>query len=674
MATPGTVVKSFATEEEILEFISMVAPSVTKYASEAGIKMGGVVIAQCCEESGYGFSSRAVYQHNIVGDIMTGRDYGTWDNCIKNYFSWDIINTPEAKAATTLDQYCDALFVHNSTGYIYGEDVRDSLIRPIYEKFNLSQYDGASGSNKLEEFVQKALSYVGTGSGAWAAAHPRWYDAGVWCADFVSAVGEEVDILGKVFDGSPSAYVCAHSVEKYGGTVHDERTYNPQRGDLINFMWGGGAVSGGYADHIGIVTSYDNGVVHTVEGNTSDMVAERSYDRSSSVLACFCSPDWSKVGGYATGGGRYGIQGELFEEKNTRKDATVREVAYLKTVYMERQKDIIEKYEPVVKEDSIKLSIVNYTELFQAFWEVGKSLFKAPDVSGEWDYSQLEPKVREIVQYLVGKGLNNAAACGICGNIYFESSFRTEAVGDGGTSFGICQWHAGRGDSMKQMAGSNWSSNLTGQLDYLWYELEFNYSGVLTALKNVPNTEEGAKTAADVFVRRFEIPADVDNQSIKRQQKAAEYFNQIVQIVTSSSSSSWSQTVNLANCSEPRKKILAAAYEQLEAGTPYVWGGEEPGRGLDCSGLTQYCYKQAGIYISHYTESQFAEAPHRLSVSEASLGDILYHPGHVAIFIGDGKTIEEYAGGPETSFWSPGGPIGSLDVGGRFSHALHWDI
>lgn len=41
--------------------------------------------------------------------------------------------------------------------------------------------------------------------------------------------------------------------------------------------------------------------------------------------------------------------------------------------------------------------------------------------------------------------------------------------------------------------------------------------------------------------------------------------------------------------------VIAAAYSQL--GVPYVWGGTTPGVGLDCSGLTQYCYRQAGIAI-----------------------------------------------------------------------------
>ena len=83
---------------------------------------------------------------------------------------------------------------------------------------------------------------------------------------------------------------------------------------------------------------------------------------------------------------------------------------------------------------------------------------------------------------------------------------------------------------------------------------------------------------------------------------------------------------------------MAAAQSQL--GVPYVWGGSTPGKALDCSGLTQYCYAQAGIRISHYTGSQYEEL-RRIPLSEAKPGDILYRSGHVAIYIGDDRYIHE---------------------------------
>ena len=84
--------------------------------------------------------------------------------------------------------------------------------------------------------------------------------------------------------------------------------------------------------------------------------------------------------------------------------------------------------------------------------------------------------------------------------------------------------------------------------------------------------------------------------------------------------------------------IVAAAYSQL--GVPYVWGGTTPGVGLDCSGLTQYCYRQAGIAIPRNSEDQAAFG-RKVPVSEATPGDILWRPGHVGIYIGDDRYTHE---------------------------------
>jgi len=67
---------------------------------------------------------------------------------------------------------------------------------------------------------------------------------------------------------------------------------------------------------------------------------------------------------------------------------------------------------------------------------------------------------------------------------------------------------------------------------------------------------------------------------------------------------------------------LHAAQSQL--GVPYVWGGETPGQGFDCSGLTQWAWGQAGISIPRVAAAQWQALPH-VSVQKLEPGDLLFY-------------------------------------------------
>ncbi|MDR1002428.1 MAG: CHAP domain-containing protein [Oscillospiraceae bacterium] len=62
--------------------------------------------------------------------------------------------------------------------------------------------------------------------------------------------------------------------------------YIPKPGDIVFFDWS----HDGRPQHVGIVERIEGEVVHTIEGNTSDMVARRSYRLDSADLLGYGTP------------------------------------------------------------------------------------------------------------------------------------------------------------------------------------------------------------------------------------------------------------------------------------------------------------------------------------------------------------------------------------------------
>lgn len=97
-----------------------------------------------------------------------------------------------------------------------------------------------------------------------------------------------------------------------------------------------------------------------------------------------------------------------------------------------------------------------------------------------------------------------------------------------------------------------------------------------------------------------------------------------------------------------RQRVVENAMKML--GTPYQWGGTTPGLGLDCSGLVQNAFQQAGMSMPRLSWDQAAKGQ-RVALNQLQPGDLvawhndnqnpdLQAATHIAIYIGNGQIIE----------------------------------
>jgi len=95
------------------------------------------------------------------------------------------------------------------------------------------------------------------------------------------------------------------------------------------------------------------------------------------------------------------------------------------------------------------------------------------------------------------------------------------------------------------------------------------------------------------------------------------------------------------------RDLAAVSTVREYLGTPYVWGGASP-KGFDCSGLLQYVWGKQGVQIPRTSQEQW-QSGQAVNSSQLRPGDAVFFvgsdgtrnaPGHVGMYIGNGKYVE----------------------------------
>ena len=103
-----------------------------------------------------------------------------------------------------------------------------------------------------------------------------------------------------------------------------------------------------------------------------------------------------------------------------------------------------------------------------------------------------------------------------------------------------------------------------------------------------------------------------------------------------------------SNVSKQAQTAIKDAEQQL--GKPYVWGGDTPSTGFDCSGLIEWAWRQAGVSLPRTSQEQWAALQNRsVPLDKVQAGDLVFAagsdgsgaaPGHVGMMVSSKQLIQ----------------------------------
>ena len=110
-----------------------------------------------------------------------------------------------------------------------------------------------------------------------------------WCDIFVTTVFQREGLSGLI--GRECGVERHIQIFKRLGIWNEDGTTTPKAGDIITFNWDQNSQqNNGFADHIRIVESVSNGIIHTIEGNSNNQVRRNTYRIGHGNIRGFATP------------------------------------------------------------------------------------------------------------------------------------------------------------------------------------------------------------------------------------------------------------------------------------------------------------------------------------------------------------------------------------------------
>lgn len=174
-----------------------------------------------------------------------------------------------------------------------------------------------------------------------------------WCHAFISWCAHEAGVSTNIVPKTASTGYGMNWFKKKGRFKYKGK-YTPKRGDIVYFKTG--------RSHAGLVEKVKGSILHTVEGNTSDKVARRTYSLNDKTITGYGVPDYK----YVKGSGRGSLSSKTKGE----------ELAYLRKVLKQKSYQV----------ESIKGSVVETGKLPNCNVVImiknGKNFFEVPPKEG----------------------------------------------------------------------------------------------------------------------------------------------------------------------------------------------------------------------------------------------------------------------------------------------------